>query len=350
MKILLVGSDYVWSIERVYRKYLLEAGADTVQLFAAQNLFYSYYNRSLLHKALSRAGLSGIYKRINGLLLKEIDSMRPDVIWVFKGMEVMPSLLRICREKGIPLANFNGDNPFIFSGRGSGNRNVIEGLPLYDMHMTYNLKIREEIEEKYNIRTELLPFGFDVSDEVYAACRREEEVKKICFLGNPDSTRISFIKELAGAGMSIDIYGAPEWAELASLPLISVFPPVYEDGFWKNLRRYRVQLNLMRPHNEDSHNMRSFEIPGIGGIMLAPATTEHKLFFKDGCEAFLFNDNRECVEKAAYILSLSREEADKIRDQARKRSLIDGYTYRQRAASALCYLQELYEKAGDHSL
>lgn len=95
--------------------------------------------------------------------------------------------------------------------------------------------------------------------------------------------------------------------------------------------------------------MRSFEVPGVGGIMLAPATTEHKMFFTDGKEAFLYSDIKECVEKAKYILALPKEEADTIRARARERSLDDGYTYQQRARTAFKQFQDLYAQAGHHS-
>ncbi len=193
---------------------------------------------------------------------------------------------------GICLVNFNGDNPFIFSGSGSGNKNVLKCLPLFDLHLTYNLAIKKRLDTEYEVKTGFLPFGFDVSDEIYERCCRQEEINKVCFLGNPDPIRTAFIRRLAAGGLAVDIYGGKEWKELETHAGVSVFPPVYGEDAWKILRRYRVQLNLMRPHNKDSHNMRSFEVPGIGGIMLAPATTEHRIFFSDGKEAFLFADEK----------------------------------------------------------
>ncbi len=337
MKILLVGSDYVWSVERLYKKYLLEAGAGEVSLFAAQNMFYSYYQHSVFHKMRVRTGISSIYKKINDSLKEAVDAFEPDIIWVFKGMEIFPSTLKQWRKKGIYLVNFNGDNPFIFSGRGSGNKYVTQSLPLYDLHFTYNLEIKNRLEDQLNLKTGFLPFGFDVSEPVYEECVLEEEINKVCFLGNPDKIRMGFIRRLAGAGIEIDVYGGEGWKQLGSHPAINVFPPVYGDEFWKVLRRYRVQLNLMRPHNENSHNMRSFEVPGIGGIMLAPDTTEHKMFFKAGKEVFLFSGWQDCSQKIRQLLALSKEEAGKIRLQARQRSISDGYAYKDRAITVLHY-------------
>lgn len=349
MRILLVGSDYIWSIERLYRKYLAAQGDVDVSLFAAQNQFYSWYERSTLHKAFFRFGYPGIYRKINDSLLREVEAFAPDVIWVFKGMEVLPSTLALLRREGIRLVNFNGDNPFIFSGRGSGNSNVVDSLPLYDLHFTYNLEVKSRLEKEYGLRTAFLPFGFEIPDELFGECRMQPEIGKLCFVGNPDSHRAAFILELAGAGVPVDVYGN-SWNRHLSHPAITIFPAAEGKEFWKVLRRYRIQLNLMRPHNEDSHNMRTFEIPGVGGIMLAPGTTEHRMFFKEDEEAFLFRDLADCVKKAKQILAFSDEEAEQIRIKARQRSLKDRYRYQDRAAEVSEHLRSLYAKAGHRTL
>lgn len=346
--ILLVGSDHVWSLERIYLKHLEQEGL-SVELFAAQNLFYEYNNRSIVNKLKLRAGVSGIYTSINEQLRSRIESSRPDVVWVFKGMEVLPETLEWMSSRGVRSVNYNPDNPFIFSGRGSGNRYVTDGISLYDLHFTYNQEVKKRLEEEYHLQVSFLPFGFELAENVFQSACRQPEVAGLCFLGNPDTERAVVIKELTNAGIRVDLYGN-DWEKFVDVhPLQRIFPAVYGDEFWNVLRRYRVQLNLMRRHNEHSHNMRTFEVPGVGGIMLAPSTPEHKLFFRDGEEAFLFADLKECVRKAKYILALNKGDADEIRRRARQRSINDGYSYQQRAKAVLKQLQNLYAQARDHS-
>ena len=105
--------------------------------------------------------------------------------------------------------------------------------------------------------------------------------------------------------------------------------------FWKTLIKYRVQLNLMRPHNLDTHNMRSFEIPGVGGIQLAPDTPDHKIYFEPGKEIFLYTDIAGCVNQIMKLLALKANEAMEIRNCARMRSINSGYSYKDRAEQAL---------------
>lgn len=329
MKLMVIGSDKVFAIENLYVKHM-KTWEKEICHFPAQSVFYDYYNAGLINKILFKAGLSSIYRKINKLAKAKIEEERPDVIWVFKGMEIFPETLKWAKDRNIKLVNYNPDNPFIFSGKGSGNSNITESIGLFDLHFTYNLDVKKKLEERYKILVSLLPFGFEVDDTLYNDCRQQGEVQKICFLGNPDDGRAAFIKQMADGGLQFDVYGN-NWDKYLLHANVNVFQPVYGEEFWKTLFKYRVQLNLMRKHNPDSHNMRTFEIPGIGGIMLAPATKEHFLFFEDNKEAFFFSNVDDAIEKAKYLLNLPVSEANTIRMCAHNRSLASGYSYYDRA-------------------
>lgn len=339
MRILITGSDKAHAIEALYGRYLMEEGAEIV-FFPATSIFYDYYYKSIFNKLRYRAGLSTILKQINNAFIQLVETSKPDVIWVFKGMEFFPETLQLLKEKGTKLVNYNPDNPFIFSGRGSGNRNITDSVELYNFHFTYNLAIQEQLQKQFEARTAWLPFGFDVSEELYKECQAIPETIKACFLGNPDEKRASFIKELASGGISIDVYGN-DWSKFVRQGNVRIFPPVYDEQFWKVLRTYRVQLNLMRVHNEDSHNMRTFEIPGIGGIMVAPETKEHTMFFDDKKEAFFFRDATDCAAIIRQLLQLHFNEANTIRNNARYKSVAAGYTYKERAGFAFKTISQL---------
>jgi spore maturation protein CgeB len=338
MRVLGVGSDKVYAIENFYVKYLREYEAD-IKLFTAQSIFYDYYQRSIINKIIFKIGFSGILNTINDQFKKEVLEFKPEIILVFKGMEIYPESLRWAKSKGIKLVNYNPDNPFIFTGKGSGNKNVTNSIGLYDLHLTYDNDIRERMITEYGIPTGILPFGFEISDELYAECIKHQEIVKTCFLGNPDEQRAAFILQLAGH-MPIDVYGN-NWEKFVSHKNITVHEPVYGKDLWITLYRYRVQLNMMRTHNPGSHNMRSFEVPGIGGIGLFPKTRDHATYFENGKEIFLYSDIEECVKQGKALLSLNSDDANKIRLSARLKSLHAGYSYRDRAHQVLQELKQL---------
>jgi len=339
MKILVVGSDKIYAIENFYTKYLRELGEE-VLLFPAQAMFYDHYGKSIVNKVLYRLGLSTIDRRINRELKKRIEESKPDVIWAFKGMEIFPGTWAWAKQRGIKLVNYNPDNPFVFSGKGSGNKNVTDSIGLFDLHFTYNCSVKDRLEKDFDMRVSYLPFGFDVPAAVREKAGSQPEVLRLCFLGNPDEARAAFIRQMAEAGVPVDVYGN-DWNKFLNHDNIQIFNPVYGDELWLTLYRYRVQLNLMRLHNPDSHNMRTFEVPGVGGIMLAPLTKEHAMFFGADREAFFYTDVESAVQKARLLLGMDAAEAEKIRSAASARSVRSGYSYRDRTVFALGVMRGL---------
>jgi hypothetical protein len=330
MKLLIIGSDKVFSIENFYFNCFKELGVE-VKRFTAQAIFYDYYySGNIANKVLFKLGLSNIHQKINSKFKQIVNEFKPEIIWVFKGMELMPASLKWAKEQGIKLVNYNPDNPFIFTGKGSGNANITKSIDLYDFHFTYNLEIQKQLEEKHKAKTAFLPFAYDVSLELFNECAKEREIVKACFLGNPDKIRAAFLEQLATKGIKMDVFGN-DWNKFISHKNITPYSPVYGDEQWKVLRKYRVQINLMRIHNEDSHNMRTFEVPGIGGIQVAPFTTEHQLFFEDGKEIFLYKNLDECVAKINYLISLSPAQTNHLRKYSRDAAINKRHCYKDRA-------------------
>ena len=322
MKVLILGSDYNWSIERIYKRELLEIGHDVLHL-PVQNWYYDYYYKSIYHKLFCRIGLSNIHKTIQERLLAYVNGTKFDLIWVFKGMEIKPNTLIELKRLTNRLINFNPDNPFVFSGKGSGNRNIIKSLSLYDEHFSYNQSVCKKIELEYGLKCTWIQFGFDSS--VFVKDNDQEEIKALCFIGNPDSNRIKILQEVVKKGIPIHVYGHG-WDRYLVHDNLSVHDPVYEDEYYKTLFKYRVQLNIMRPHNLDSHNMRTMEIGGCGGIMLLPETKDHVIFFEQGKEAFFYSNISDLISTAENILNLPYSEVQKIRIAARKK-VLSNFTY-----------------------
>ena len=340
---MVVGADSPYAIERFYVKHISENNlVSRVGFFTAQNKFLEYYKTSIWRKIWYRTGLSGILPAINKELLNTLSTEPWDAVFVFKGMEILPQTLAAIRKLSIKLINFNPDSPFIFSGKGSGNDNITDSIRLYDLYLSYDHSVVERLQKEYGIRSALLPFGFELEQETYNDCLAVEEIVGACFVGNPDRQRARFILQLAKEGIAMDVYGN-EWDRFVSHRNVKVHSIVYHEEFWKILRCYRVQLNLMRPHNPHSHNMRTFEIPAVGGIQVAPNTRDHALFFESEKEIFLFNEVGDCVTQIGKLLKMSKTSASEIRMAARSRSIISDYSYRNRSKQVIDEIHSLLQ-------
>lgn len=331
MKIVIIGSNEVYAMEHFFVKHLKSYPDVEIELLAVNEWIKQNLNFMLKLERRISSSVNTLYSKLNIFIEGKIDDLNPDIILIFKGMELYPTTLRRFKNKGIILANFNPDHPFIITSRGSGNKNVQKSITLYDIHFCYSYDVLEQIKTTYSINTVYLPFGFEEPVDWKFNLPIKEKMG-VCFIGTADSIRAKAIKRLLASDISVDVYGSSwsEYLQEGSHDKLKVGAPVYGDDFWKIATEYRVQLNIFRPHNQGSHNMRTFEMPAAGAIMLAPESKEHTLFFESGKEAFFYANDEELITQTKRLLNLSQEEANLIRQRARQRSIQSGYTYKSR--------------------
>lgn len=333
MRLFIVGSTAPWAIEHHYIKHLSQQGTALEVFDPSHFVAYNFLNRLLL-----RAGSSEPYRRANEALLQAVESFQPEIVWIFKGVEFQAETLKKIKQQGVKLVNYNPDHPFLRTSVSHGGKNMEECVPLYDLHFCYSRDLAAKIENEFGIPTAWLPFGFELDETTFERISGAEEILRVGFVGNPDKTRARIIRRLADAGLPVDVYGHNWHKFLRKHRNISVFNAVYGDEFWQKIRQHRVQLNIFRPHNAGSHNMRSFEIPAAGGVMLAPDSPEHRAFFSHGEEAFFYQSEEEIERYCRDLLAM--ESTEPIRENARRRSLESGYSYRHRAEFVLKTFQK----------
>ena len=323
-----------------YVRYLSRMPGISVEGIFHPDEFEDYYNRSILNKLLYRVHPPFSLDRINAGIRKKIETFRPGILWIFKGMEIYPDTLKYAKKKGVKLVNYNPDHPFEFEFRGSGNRYIRESLQLYDLHFSYSRAIIRQLKQQFGQEGTWLPFGYDLNEQAYQDLKQTGEENKICFVGYADRNRAGVISQLVKAGLPVDVYG-PGWNDfLANGGKLNLCGPVQGMQFWTTLRRYRIQLNIFRKQNKGSHNMRSFEIPAAGGLMLAPYSSEQADFFEEGKEVFFYKNPEEMIEKARWMLSISPNQSKEFRANARNRCTTSGYSYCHRAE----FVAEMFKK------
>lgn len=349
MKLLISSSSETRALACEYSRSLVEIDP-SIQLinFAHSELFRNLTQRNLLSRCFNRAFPIWYSRRLDQELLRLVKVHNPNVVWIFKGMEFSPNVWHSIKKQGCLLVNYNADHPFDHFSKGSGNINVTQSVPLFDLYITYSREIAQEIQSRVGTpKTKVIPFGFSLPLSKFQQIGSDDEVLRACFVGNADGARIAFLRDFALGGVPLDIWGTG-WENFPQSTGVDVrlHPLVFDDDYWRTLRRYRVQLNLFRPHNRNSHNMRSFEVPACGGVMLAPETDEHLEFFKSGEEAYFYKDLPDAIIKARQILAADKREIDRVRQAARDRSMNSGYQYVDRAKSALHEIRSLLDSRG----
>lgn len=339
MRLLMSGTRAPTTLPSEYAAGLEELGCTLAKHYGTDDR--PTHLPSIVRKAARRVMPRALFQPSNRDLLALAEFFAPQVVWLFKGIDIFPGTVRELRRRGFHPVAYNADHPFEFFSRGSGNEFVARAVPEYELFMTFSRHIARQLADRHpRLLTCVIPFGHSVDESTFESiASSNKEVGRVCFLGNADDNRAARISVLLSAGIEVDIYGH-FWNKFR--PRVAdarLFAPVYGLDMYRTLRRYRVQLNFLRPHNVNSHNMRSFEAPACGAIMLAEDTVEHREFFRPDVEAFYFTSDEELIGQARRLLALSADEAGMIRARARARSVEQPFTYSDRAAQALTHLK-----------
>jgi spore maturation protein CgeB len=96
----------------------------------------------------------------------------------------------------------------------------------------------------------------------------------------------------------------------------------------------QIALGFLRELNPDQHTTRSFEIPAIGGFMLADRTEDHREFFEEGKEAEYFASDDEFRDKVKFYLA-NEDARDRIAKGGHERCMTSGYSYEDRIRTVM---------------
>jgi hypothetical protein len=113
---------------------------------------------------------------------------------------------------------------------------------------------------------------------------------------------------------------------------------IYEDRYAAVVAGSRIALGFLRELNPDQHTTRTFEIPAIGGFMLADRTDDHREFFEEGKEAEYFSSDEEYRDKVAFYLANESARA-RIADAGHRRCMTSGYSYDDRIRAVMAELK-----------
>jgi spore maturation protein CgeB len=326
--ILIYGSDSIWAIENYYRKYLYR-NMYNVEIFDTSK-YYKLNN--LFFKIKFHIYDLTIFKSLNLDLLNHCKLFKPDILWVFKGIELYPDTLQKIKSYGIILVNYNTDHPFIRYSPSHGSKNIEHSIPLYDLIFSYRRDLVDIFKTKFSLNSKYLPFGFEKSEFDYTSIDKISELNKVAFIGYIDNQRFDVLFFLAKSGVEIDIYCQDNLLVkiLKIWKNIRIFNLVFGEDLIRTIVKYRVQLNLLRKHNIGSHNQRTFEVPAVGGILLTLYSDEQNLFFKKSEEIFFYYDNQSLLNSINDILNMKIEDIHNVRKNAFNRSIQGGYTYQSR--------------------
>jgi spore maturation protein CgeB len=244
-------------------------------------------------------------------------------------------------QKFATWVNINPDDPFNVGSNSSTNDGVSEAIPHFDLYCIWSRRLIAPIREAGCKEVIYLPFGYD--PEIHAPPSITPHISRsVSFVGAWDRHRESILESIKHYDLRIS--GAAWGRFLDRTPLarqIVYKRNIHGDELAKEVSTAAVCLNLMRYQNTGSHNMRTFEVPSMGGLLLTTRSEEQHEYFPEGKACLMFEGQEELSDKIKWVLSNAKHAAN-IRAEGRAR--VVPHTYKNRAQTVLNHIQKLRGK------
>ena len=278
------------------RAQALEALGLDVLLFDASNV--CHHTMRLLHLLGHRVYFTPEVFGRNRLLYKCVLEERPALVWIDKGRWIFPRTLLRIRKLGSKLVHYNTDDIY-------GKEQYLWlhriGLRHYDFILTTNRHNVKEITSRYGLKVCRAGMGYD--DQHYlrpSAATIADDSVDVVFVGHREQHTEDFLLGLMSAGLKVVVYGH-EW-KWSRNPALRKTQPIPQSEYCRTIASAKLALCVLSRRNRNESTGRSFEIPAIGGCLLAEDTPEHRYLFNAGPGAFFFSGTEDLIAKSRVLV------------------------------------------------
>jgi spore maturation protein CgeB len=339
-KILVIGASSEGALPESYARAFERQGMEVVRFDSERALIQA--NRFSSNRILRRVLRSDSWNTVNREVTEVAKHVRPGLIFAVKCSFFHPETVRQIRNSvGVPFVNHYPDHPYIgirWDPREASalRRDLIEVLRQYTIVFMWEKSLverlrRDGVEAKYltfAVDPELFrpqPGGEGLHCEI---CGRRHEV---VFVGTRTRARQKEIHCIARHEVAIWGNG---WSSgrRGATPGQRIHAPVYAASVAKIYGAAAVSLNVLNAENLGGPNMRTFEVPGSGGVMLARYSEAQAEFFPENEAAAFYRSPEELDAKIDWLLGDAA-----LRERIRRNALrlAASETYDHRAAEVL---------------
>ena len=297
-KILIVGSSAQGALETAYLRALGKCGAQSLDMFNVDRYNFCLPGSSLLIRGSNRVVTTLSEKIVEQRFLRFLSHSGKyyDAIIVFKGREFSRRLLDACRASQ-PKAmwiNINPDNPLYGKFRVSTNSNILNSLSFYDIYCIWSRALIDELKQHGCQQVEYLPFAYDSDYHIPPPDTRLGQEDCISFIGSWDPEREETLSALTDYNLHIFGNGWERVGKKSPLRTKKIVPrAIFGEELARVVGASQLSLNLLRTQNRGSHNMRTFEVPAMGGLMLTTRSQEQDKFFPEKQACLMFGSEQE---------------------------------------------------------
>jgi spore maturation protein CgeB len=307
-------------------------------------------------------------EQLNRALIETAVRNTPELVWAEKQEYLYPETIRRLQKLGALVVHYNPDPYFSLAWKRTALADSC--LPCYDAMVVTK---RYELDlYRQNARGQIVysALGYDPVGHAPPAAIESKANQQVVFVGGwePRRERLLESAQTLTPGVAVWGYG---WriAQRSRLDLLRAVRlgrldpghrfylgktrpalksairdgeggngEIYEERYSAAVAGAAIALGFVREVCPDQHTTRTFEIPAIGGFMLADRTDEHLEFFEEGKEAEYFESDDEYVEKIRYYLG-NESARTHIARAGHRRCITSGYSYDDRIRAVLTELK-----------
>ena len=296
ISILIIGSNNKNSLEIFYKKSFYSIGIKKIYFFSNNIYFYLYCLFSSMRAKFLYHLIRPIYENRINFFLKKIGSI--DLIIIFKGIEINKDFLIKLKNRypAAKIINIYTDDPFNLRSVSTSSSLLLSSIPVYDFFFIWSKKIKFKLRKKYKYRKIFyyLPFGYN--QRASYVIKKKIDINFISFIASSDKYRENMIKRIKS--IKLNIFGN-SWS--SNLPNHSINTFVHGKKLIDIIAKSYASINILRKQNLTSHNMKTFEIPAMGGLLVTTRSKEQNLFFPENKASIMFNSAKELEKKILFL-------------------------------------------------
>ena len=323
MRLLLIGPFGEGTLPQSYAEAFEALGHDVARFDCEREyLSAAWYAHNRWARRLLRPAL---WRRVNARTLEAVRGARPEAVLVFKGTYMHSDTVRTLQEdEAVRVCNYYPDNPYCgmpLDPRKPSvqRRDLVSVLRCYGRVYTWDRRLVERLRRD-GVSAAYVPFGVDARVYRPVKARACDEcgngAHEVVFVGQHDAKRQRTVDSVRRH--CVALFGN-RWrraaARFGGRHAIHL-RPAYGTRCAALYGAAQVSLNILNDLNMPGHNMRTFEIPASGGVMVATHTEEQAAFFPEGEAAWYYRQPEELDD---LIEKLRRDRA--VRERTREAAL-----------------------------
>ena len=322
-KIGIYGESWTGTLPQLLHSSLQDKGVE-VSLFDYSDIMPGIKDRTLVGKIMRRLFYKIYVVLINIKFLKYVYDNNPDVIIVIKGLDIRVDTLEKIKREGVKLINWNPDD---FFNMKNSNKNLITSINQYDIIISS----RPHLFEKYYKfgANKMIFIDWYYVSELHSPQNKKKDIE-ISFVGSWSEYREKFIDQI---GIKFVIKGSGwEKSALEFKKRHDVDPRILSQREMSEIfERSCINLNILTPDNSDLSNLRFFEVPASGGLLLTEKNSVSVSYLEDKKECFMYSS----AEEARKIIINNNNDLDAISKAGYLRIKKDRHSFSDRVIELL---------------